>query len=146
MPRMRPRYRVFAVVYAAFIAGVVLSPVDPNRFWNFLYQRFGIVWTLGYEIGLDVLVNLLLFLPVGFAVHAWRRGAAAPRARDTALVVLGAAAVSAALETLQWAIGHRDASMVDVVSDTAGAAVGCVIDRARHRPGPVAAAPAAEDS
>lgn len=144
---MRRRFRVFAVVYGVFVAAMILSPLDPNRFWNVLYQRFGITWTLRYEIGLDVLVNVLLFLPIGFVVHAWRRGAAPPLARDTAVVVLGAAAVSGLLEAAQWLIGHREVSIVDVVSDAAGAALGCAIDRARRDPTPVATAPAAgEDS
>ncbi|MBI2207444.1 MAG: VanZ family protein [Candidatus Rokubacteria bacterium] len=145
---MRRRLLVFAIVYGALVAAAILSPLDPNAFWDFLYRRFGIVWTLRYEIGLDVLVNVLLFVPIGFLVQRWRRGAAPPVARDTLLVVLGAALASTAFEAVQWAIGHRDVDLLDVASDTAGAALGCAIDRlARRAPKPVpAVGPAAEDS
>lgn len=145
---MRRRLLVFAIVYGALVAAAILSPLDPNAFWNVLYQRFGIVWTLRYEIGLDVVVNVLLFVPIGFLVQRWWRGAAPPVARDTGLVVLGAALVATALEAVQWAIGHREVDVLDVASDTAGTALGCAIDRvARRAPTPVpTVAPAAEDS
>lgn len=148
MPGMRRRLFASAIVYGAFLAVLILSPLDPGAFWNFLYQRFGIVWTLRSEIGLDIAVNVLLFIPIGFFVQRWWRGASPPVARDTVVIVLGATAVSTFLELVQWAIGHRDVGALDVASDTAGTALGCAMDRlTRRAPKPVRTGPpAAEDS
>ena len=46
-----------------------------SRFWKLMGQYLGIGWTLGRERVLDDVVNVGLFVPLGFLVHigvAWR--------------------------------------------------------------------------
>jgi hypothetical protein len=64
----------------------------------------------------DAVANLLLFLPLGVAcaLAGWRPLAA----------VLGAALLSATIETVQFALPGRDPSLGDVLCNTAGAALG----------------------
>ena len=64
----------------------------------------------------DAVANLLLFLPLGVAcaLAGWRPLSA----------VLGAALLSAAVETVQYALPGRDPSLGDVLCNTAGAALG----------------------
>jgi glycopeptide antibiotics resistance protein len=139
---------VFAVVYGAVVMATILAPLDPNLFWNFLHDRLGVGWTPGRELGLDVIVNVLLFAPLGYLAHAWSRRRGPPRVPAAVAIVLAAAVLSAAFETVQWVAGHRQVAILDVVSNAAGAAVGCLAERlvgGARTPGP-APAPTVEDS
>lgn len=94
-----------------------------------------------------VLANVLLFVPVFAAlavlVPSW-------------WWVLAAAAVSGAVELHQLSLGTREASIGDVLANTAGAALGVLLGRAVRRAvlarprlkasGPTAAGPEADDA
>ena len=83
----------------------------------------------------DVVLNVLLFLPLGAALY--RAGAGARGA------VAAGAGLSLAIELLQAAVlAGRDGTLSDVVTNTAGAAAGAVIAMAWPRlvrPGPALA-------
>jgi hypothetical protein len=67
----------------------------------------------------DVLINVLLFVPLGAALAA--AGVSQPRC------VLGGALLSAGVEFAQLYIPGRDPSLGDVVSNTVGSGVGAVL-------------------
>jgi len=72
--------------------------------------------------GTDLLRNVLLFLPLGFLLHRRTRfGVAGP--------LLVAAALSGAIESLQWLIPGRTTSLTDLAANTAGAAIGLALAR-----------------
>lgn len=70
----------------------------------------------------DIVTNFIAYLPFGFFV------ALVPRRRRPfarlAIAIAAGAALSSSMETLQMFLPTRDASVADLLSDTAGAAVG----------------------
>jgi VanZ family protein len=77
----------------------------------------------------QMLANIVLFIPLGvFGPARW------PRLATWGRVLLAAAAFSAAIETLQFALDlGRQASVTDVILNTVGAAVGYLILRVGGR-------------
>jgi VanZ family protein len=68
----------------------------------------------------DLVLNILLFVPLGFAARL-----TGIRSRT---VILAGAAFSLSIELLQWrAIAGRDASLLDLFSNTLGTAVGVLL-------------------
>ncbi len=77
----------------------------PSRWWRY-----------------DILLNLVAYVPMGvFAALLPRR---APPMRRVAIAALCGFALSFAMETLQMFLPRRDASTIDLLSNTAGALVG----------------------
>ena len=114
--------------------------------WQATVVPLGLGGTVSPE-DFAVLANVLLFVPVFAAlavlVPSW-------------WWVLGAAAVSGAVELHQLSLGTREASIGDVLANTAGAALGVLLGRAVRRAvpararlrasGPAAARPGAGDA
>lgn len=112
--------------YTLAILVVTLAPADPTR-------TAGLVaCIICGERGLaDVILNIILFTPVGFL------GLVAFGRRTT--IMLAAAALSATVELLQVGIPGRDASLGDLLFNTLGALAGyglAASARAWIRPGP----------
>ncbi len=111
-----------AALYAVSIAYASLQPFAP---WIapapgtpfFLWAPWPI-----YGTRFDLIANVVSYIPLGFfiALVPRRRG---PLGRLT-LAVAGGATLSFAMETLQMYLPQRDASLVDLMSNTAGAAAG----------------------
>ncbi len=86
----------------------------------------------------DVVVNVLGFVPFGFAVYAWLRinCRRTPRSAIVAAVLLGGA-ISLAIELLQVYLPTRDSSLTDVTDNVLGTWIGALIcrtaDRIAHR-------------
>lgn len=122
---------VLAMLYALAIAfaslqpfGDWIAPPHDAPFWLFSQGRTR--WPRA-----DVIANVVAYLPLGAFV------ALIPRVAPTALrVVLGAVAgfaISFAMESLQAWMPPRDANVVDLVSNTAGALAGSAIAAAISR-------------
>jgi len=110
----RSRGRLVAALAALAIAAATLSPA-PSQVAE--AARTPIWCVLCGDLGtVDVLLNLLLFVPLGLALRA----AGFPVARATLL----AAGFSLAIELLQLGIPGRDTSLSDFLTNTAGAALG----------------------
>jgi VanZ family protein len=80
----------------------------------------------------DVIVNILGFIPFGFAFYAWRRETAT--GKDFSIVlfaVLFGTGISFAIELLQAFLPSRDSSLTDVVSNTFGTYLGALLFRLR---------------
>lgn len=67
------------------------------------------------------LMNIVLFIPIGFALHLLIR---------TRWWILALAMASIAVETYQFSMGTRIASIGDVVTNTLGGAIGVLTGRA----------------
>lgn len=101
-----------------FIAAETLVPHPENAA---LVARTPVWCILCGELGLlDILLNVILFVPLGVGLHlqgrSWRQA-----------LLLGAA-LSLGIETAQYfAIAGRDAALGDVLTNTAGAGLGAVL-------------------
>lgn len=126
-----PIYRLFAAGLLAVVllsaAAIVLLPIgwQLNRLILWLHHyavtSFGIRWIS--VAGYDFLLNMALFaIPAGLAAIAW------PRLPVGALL-LGCLAASLAIEVTQHLILPRDASWLDVASNTAGGTLGTLAGR-----------------
>ncbi|HYR00130.1 MAG TPA: VanZ family protein [Casimicrobiaceae bacterium] len=133
-PSLLPHYLV--ILYGLAIAYASLQPFSP---WItpppgapfFLFAPWPPRWTR-----FDVIVNAVAYAPFGFFV------ALVPRRRPPlgrlSVAVAAGAAMSFAMETLQMFVPPRDASVIDLISNTAGAAIGGLAavalarSRARH--------------
>lgn len=119
--------------YFLLLTTALLVPAD--REWHAHRQP---VWlALGTDLTAtallaDALVNVGIFLPLGILLHRrWsgHRRSARPALRAIILV----ASFSLAIETAQYLLGWRESSIVDVVSDTLGAALGWGLAAYRRR-------------
>jgi hypothetical protein len=79
-------------------------------------------WRLVFYVGpVDVLANILLFLPLGFLYRHARPNA---HARPVAIAMGAGALLSLGIETLQLFEATRDSSPVDLAANAAGTALG----------------------
>ncbi|MEO8509088.1 MAG: VanZ family protein [Betaproteobacteria bacterium] len=113
---------VLAVLYGLAIVFASLQPFSPwiapepdTPFWPF--AAWPPRWTR-----FDVIANLIAYVPFGVFVALGPRRAT-PHAR-TVLAFTAGLTLSFALETLQMFLPPRDASLVDLAANTAGAMLG----------------------
>jgi VanZ family protein len=122
-PSLLPHFLVvlygFAIVYASlqpFAPWITPPPGAPF----FLFAPWPPRWTR-----FDILANALTYAPFGFFV------ALVPRRRPPAgrlsVAIAAGAAMSFAMETLQMFVPPRDANVIDLAANTAGAAFGGAI-------------------
>ena len=127
-----------AALYALSIAYASLQPfggwLEPEPGTPFfLFAPWPARW-LRY----DILLNVVTYVPLGlFAALVPRR---AVPGRRIAIGVLCGFALSFAMETLQMFLPRRDASTIDLVSNTAGALIGGALGGALTRADGVKAA------
>jgi len=122
---------IAGVLFAAGLAVISLTPFNgwhylPEPPWSYLTQPWPRYWT-----GLDVLVNVLAYIPLGvllclgFSQHMrkspWNSFAAFLLACCAGLML------SVVLEALQTYIPSRRPSILDVISNLGGTAVGAFI-------------------
>ena len=119
-----------ALLAAAAIAAVTLTHGDPRAL-----EDTGLTCLVcGSRGGVDVTLNLLLFLPLGAALAAAGWGGRA--------VIMAGAALSLGVETAQLTVlVGRDPSLSDLLANTAGTALGWML--VRHARGWALPAPAA---
>jgi VanZ family protein len=82
----------------------------------------------------DVFVNILGFIPFGFAVYAWaRRSGERKGAVAMGIALLLGAGISLFIELLQVYLPTRDSSLTDVLNNILGTYVGARMFRTTHR-------------
>ena len=122
-PSLLPHFLValyaLAIVYASlqpFAPWIAPPPGTPF----FLFAPWPPRWTR-----FDVIANVVSYAPFGFS---WRscRAAGPPLGRVSVAIAAGAA-LSFALESLQMFVPPRDANAIDLISNTAGAALGGLV-------------------
>lgn len=118
--------------YLGFVLYGSLVPLKPRHIP--LDQALAQFWSMPYlELGIDSradwVANILLFIPLTFlccgAVWPWRR--IGLRILTAPLVLVAAAALSAAIEFAQIYFPPRTVSLNDIVAETAGAGIGIAI-------------------
>ena len=122
-PSLLPHFLVvlygFAIVYASLQPFTPWIPPPPGAPF-FLFAPWPPRWTR-----FDILANALAYAPLGFFV------ALVPRRRPPAgrlsVAIAAGAAMSFAMETLQMFVPPRDANVIDLAANTAGAALGGVV-------------------
>ncbi len=122
---------IASALFATGLAVISITPFNGWRFvpempWSFLTQPWPRYWTR-----LDVVVNVLAYIPLGILLcigltHRLRK---TPWNSFIAflLTCMAGLALSLGLESLQTYIPSRRPSILDVISNTAGAAMGAFI-------------------
>lgn len=109
-----------AWTYVAFVYdGVVKGYVDGREL---LVTGIGDPWNLG-----DLLINLLLFMPLGFGLAAMAQSKGVPPAKAIPLIVVLGAALSLSVETLQCWLPTREPSLIDVAANSISSILGAVL-------------------
>lgn len=126
-PRMPTTHRSVLPHFLAMIYGLAIVYASLQPFSPWIAPPPGTPFFLFADTVLrytrfDVLVNALAYLPLGFFL------ALVPRVRAPwgrlVVGVAGGSALSFAMETLQMFLPPRDASIIDLMSNAAGAAAG----------------------
>lgn len=118
LPHFLAGLACLSIVYASLQPfGEWIAPPPGTRF--FLFAPWPPRWTR-----FDALANLLAYLPLGFFV------ALIPRARPAwsrvSIAIAAGAALSFVMEALQMILPPRDASLIDLIANTAGSAAGAL--------------------
>ena len=116
LPHAMAAMYALAIAYASLQPfGEWMAPLPGTPFWAFA------PWSMR-ATRFDIVANVLAYLPLGcFVALLPPRATPALRA---AIAVLAGAALSAAMETLQWFLPARSASVTDLVANAAGALAG----------------------
>lgn len=122
-PRL-PRYLALACV--VLIALVCLNPLTGWRDIGVGPFSFLFAPPPRDRSGLDLVLNLLGFAPLGFLLAVAQRGLHSP-ARGVLWAVLGCALLSLLVEVLQNYLPTRVASNVDLLTNTLGGTVGALL-------------------
>ncbi len=116
LPHAMAAMYALAIAYASLQPfGEWMAPLPGTPFWAFT------PWSMR-ATRFDIVANVLAYLPLGFFV-ALLPPRATPALR-AAIAALAGAALSAAMETLQWFLPARSASVTDLVANAAGALAG----------------------
>lgn len=104
----------------------VLHPAFLGTNWN-QYSPSGSVWRLGSSWE-DLSINILGFVPVGFVFFAYFSSVKRP-GQPALLAILLGFFLSFTVEALQRLLPTRDSGMNDLVTNTAGTALGVLLYR-----------------
>jgi hypothetical protein len=116
--------------YDLFIPPVFRAPVKPVLMPPWKVQEYDL------SFWVDVVVNILGFIPFGFTGSALLRGdGGRKRMPDTVLVVLAGAGISLLIELLQVYLPTRDSSLTDFMNNMLGAYFGAWLFRVWFRKG-----------
>jgi VanZ family protein len=115
-----PRYDiVIPSVFRAPKKGILVPPWRVQKFDRSFWK--------------DVFVNILGFIPFGFAVYAWaRKGGERKVAIAMGTTLLLGAAISLFIELLQVHLPTRDSSLTDVMNNVLGTFIGARLFRTAH--------------
>lgn len=133
LDRVQRRYAALVALYALALAALVTSPITLVPLWEIVYRRGGFGYRESHELVVDVVLNVVAFLPLGFLLHGSYRGDGVTSRRTLTLATATAAALAIAAEATQWALAWRRASALDVVIDVAAAAAGAVLQALLRR-------------
>jgi hypothetical protein len=76
---------------------------------------------------LTIVINLLLFVPLGFGLVMMARGKGLRPKGALLLVLLLGAGVSLGVEVLQWWLPVRDPSLIDIAANSTSSMLGAVL-------------------
>ena len=121
------------MLWTALIAAVVMpwTSYQPHEHWaRIVWVPFSTPPPLTVR---DVVVNVLLYVPLGAFFVRWRSGASARTSSVLGACLVFACALSAGTELTQVYSHGRFPSMTDVTLNVAGAGLGAGLGRRRGR-------------
>jgi VanZ family protein len=123
---------IAAVVYVGLLLPLLLTPIPRLHTHQRAYLR-EFRDAPARVLARDLVLNVVVFVPLG-----WLLGQAVGRTPVAAIWAIGVASGVAALlsltvETVQYFIPTRYSSILDVLANTAGAAVGAITALSRRR-------------
>jgi VanZ family protein len=125
LPHTLAMVYLLAIAYASLQPfGPWIAPVPGTPFWPF--AAWPPRWTR-----FDLIANIVAYVPLGTFVALIPRRAV-PLARIGCAVAAGAA-MSFAMETMQWFLPARDANLIDLAANTAGSLAGGLVAAAVAR-------------
>jgi VanZ family protein len=111
------------------------GPLDlfiPNKIQNHekisLFKEFKGSLKGGKLLG-DLVLNILIFMPLGFLSHAVLRNRYGSSFKTCAFVVVAGTLFSFSIESLQHISMTRHTSVIDIITNMSGTAVGVCVDR-----------------
>jgi VanZ family protein len=118
-------FTILLIVYGSlFPFHFAVRPEIPDPLWSVLHN-----WpTIDRYFYGDVIVNLLLYMPLGVLAFVWLRGRL-PALPAAALALAGGALLSGSMEFLQGFDRPREPSPLDLLNNTVGTAVGIALAR-----------------
>jgi hypothetical protein len=96
--------------------------VTHERFLAGLYRQFNL---------LDAILNTILFIPLGFLLHAAMRSRYGSTLKIAVFIILFGTLFALTIESLQYFSPVRFSSMADLFSNMAGTVLGVAIDKSR---------------
>lgn len=130
IPTLAVIARVLLVPYAIGLALIVWLPASiagrvtglAFRLARYVSENFGIALSTSYTV-FEFLANIALFVPFGLLLAAaWPR-------RSPWLIILIGYAASATIELVQTLLPSRFPTLSDVIANTLGTIIGCVVAR-----------------
>lgn len=130
IPTLAVIARVLLVPYAIAMALIVWLPASiagrvtgiAFRLARYASEYFGIALSTSYTV-FEFLANIALFIPFGLLLAA-----AWPRTNPWIVILIGYA-TSATIELVQTLLPSRYPTLSDVVANSLGAIIGCVVAR-----------------
>lgn len=112
-----------ALAYSLALTALLLVPLESPRYAAPVFLSHG-ESLARHRLG-DVVLNVAAFVPIGLLYRLSLRNHRP--VVGAALVIAGAAAFSLAVESLQYVMQTRHSSVIDVASNTVGAAAGVIV-------------------
>jgi len=129
LDRLTARWATVTLTYGVLL--VLAGTLFP---YDFVFEENGSTFGghfrfLGVGKPADFLANVLLFLPLGFALTCLAQKRGLTRRAELIVVIAAGASLSFCVELSQVFLPSRFVSFVDVVSNTVGTVLGCLIFR-----------------
>jgi glycopeptide antibiotics resistance protein len=86
-------------------------------------------FTTSFQYLKDVIVNILVFIPFGFLLHRTMRRRHRSSLKIVAFILIIGVLFTFAIESLQYFVVTRNSSLIDVICNTIGVALGIAVDR-----------------
>jgi glycopeptide antibiotics resistance protein len=128
-----------AGLYVLLLLPVLVAPIGRVKHAHAYLMEM--VYRGGAHLAVDMLVNVVLFLPLGWLLHRAARRQGATGRTSLVLVVAAGGLFSLSVETLQYFLATRYSSGVDVATNAVGAWAGAWAEARRSAAACVAAQP-----
>jgi VanZ family protein len=119
------------LAYMVLVVAVLIAPARPPHGPRAYLTEYEL--PLGRRALVDVMVNVALFVPIGWGLHRAGRRRGVPPAALLGAVGVTAAVFSGAMETIQFWL-PRYSSIIDVAANTAGGLLGAWSERVARAP------------
>jgi uncharacterized SAM-binding protein YcdF (DUF218 family) len=119
------RSLVVAALYVLLLLPALIVPIGRVHARTYLLE---IGYRSGRHFAADTLINVALFLPLGWLLRRGLRPYGLAGTRGVVVIGLACAALSLAIETMQYFLAMRYSSIVDVATNTLGGVLGALAE------------------